>query len=71
MRKKYFSRTNHIGLLGKENMLFKWEKSGRCLICAEIVSLHAHTTHPREHMLTEINSYARKQDQVYAACLWL
>lgn len=31
-------------MVGQENMLFEWEKSGRCIICTEIVSSHAYTT---------------------------
>lgn len=36
-------------------MLCEWEKSSRCLVCFEIVSLHMHTTHPRKFILTETN----------------
>lgn len=69
MRKKDFSRTNHIGLLGQENMLCEWEKSSRCLMCTEVVSLHAHTTHSRKCMLTGINRQLYKKTGASVCCM--
>lgn len=48
-------------LLGQDDMFCELEKSSRCLVCLNIVSLHTHTTHLTKFILTETNRKLREK----------